>query len=203
MGQSELSAYERWELPLVSDPDPIAEAKKQGGSQSLDELKNSNLLTQQQIDSIVEQAREEGYQTGFKSGKHDLEAHLQTIEDMIERLNQPMLLLTDTVEQALVTLVKAIARNVIHREIQTNPEHILKVVKGAKNLLPVVNEDITLIIHPEDFALLPEKIIKKWQIEEDSSIERGGCYLETKTSRIHATLQSQIDHVFNQVFGEL
>ena len=80
----------------------------------------------------------------------------------------------------------------------TDPEVIERTVRAASTLV-VDRSRIRIVINPDDMeavkGLLPEFAVTtrgaKVEIAEDSTIERGGCILETGFGRINATIESQ------------
>ena len=72
------------------------------------------------------------------------------------------------------------------------PKAVIPVVLDAIHYLPQVKQPARLLVHHEDARVLREYLAEElkeqgWQVVEDSSIERGGCLVETAENQIDAT----------------
>ncbi|CSI65081.1 flagellar assembly protein H [Vibrio cholerae] len=67
---------------------------------------------------------------------------------------QPLDLLNAQVEKQLVDMVLALTKEVVHVEVQTNPQVILDTVKASVEALPIAGHAITLKLNPEDVEII-------------------------------------------------
>jgi flagellar assembly protein FliH len=121
-------------------------------------------------------------------------------------LQAPMDQLDDEVEQELVTLALTIARQIIRRELATDPSHVMAVVRETVSKLPLASHTVHLHLHPEDAALVREALAvgddqQQWHIVEDPAVTRGGCRVVTDTSQIDATLEKRLTAIAAQMLG--
>jgi len=93
----------------------------------------------------------------------------------------------------------AIARQVVQRELSTQPEQIRDVVTQAIAALPAGNRHVRIHLHPEDAHLLAENLDVhdggSWKIIEDASLTRGGCIVDTGATRIDARLETRLQDI--------
>lgn len=176
------------------------------------------LPTAAELEALAAKAHEEGYERGRKegfefghregieSGRREVAERIETLDRLIQALESPFEALDDEVEQQLVTLVIALVRQLVRREVKTDPSHIVGVVREALGVLPVNARRIRVVLHPEDAAVVREAYTlgesdQKWQIIEDPVIQRGGCRVFTENSQIDATLESRINALIAPLLG--
>jgi flagellar assembly protein FliH len=157
-----------------------------------------------------ERGRQEGFEAGHQEGKEALEAemrpYLEHLEQLLQMLARPLEWVDQEVEETLVTLALAIARQVIRRELKTDPTEIIAIIRDAIAVLPLAYREVRLYLHPEDAKLVRGALPglqpgTPWEILEDPLLTRGGCRLESNTSRIDATVENRLASVISQVLG--
>jgi flagellar assembly protein FliH len=148
-----------------------------------------------------EQGRREGFKFGHKEGllqsKHDLEHFKIELDRLLKAFEHPLRDLDNQIERELLSLVIAIVRQLVRREIKSDPNLIIGVVREALSILPVNSRNVRLLVHPEDAELIREiyalgETEVGWSLVEDPVINRGGCKVVTETSQIDATLESRL-----------
>jgi len=202
----ELEGVEQWTPPGISH----------GGPLSLEPP--GSLLTAAQLEQIQKQAYEEGFERGKKEGfsfghkealaegRKRLQETVEGMEALFQALETPFDQLDDQVEQELVTLAIAIVKQLVRREIKTDPGQILGVVREAIGILPVSSRNVRLVLHPEDAELVREVYATTetelgWKIVEDPVLARGGCRVLTDTSQVDATLESRLSSLIVPMLG--
>lgn len=182
----QLANITRWEQPTM-----------EGGGQ---------LLTARQLESLQQQAYEEAHSAGYAAGKVDARAHLERLDALMRTLARPLEELDVRVEEELVALAISVAKQLIRRELRTDPGEIVAVVRDALALLPVGVREVRVHLHPED-----AKIVRSlgstdeqqtWRIAEDPVLTRGGCRIESESSQIDARLETRIGAVVSRLLGE-
>jgi flagellar assembly protein FliH len=150
-----------------------------------------------------EAARREGYQEGHAAATQAAEAKLQqalqraaaAIQDTIEtrqRMRRQM-------EEDLVHLAVAIARRILHRELQVDPEALTGVVKAAIQKLDA-RELHRVRACPVDAPLIERFISqlplpRRVEIVSDPSLERGALILETTRGYLDASIEAQLREI--------
>ena len=155
-----------------------------------------------------EEGKAEGFQQGLKDGEVRINAQSAQIHAILQTLTKPLEQLDAEVEEELVLLAMATARHLLRRELKIQPTHVIAAVRQAVDLLPISTQNIRVFLHPEDAALLRDALAvsneeeQRWKIVEDPMITRGGCNVETDTSRIDASIETRINSVIAQVLGD-
>jgi flagellar assembly protein FliH len=198
--------FERWDLPIVEDVSAAVNNAKHD--------KTPGLMTAEQIERIQKQAFKEAYDAGYQqgrqegmvSGKGELEYKGKLLTEMLDSLSLPLEQLDETVEQQLVSLSLAVARQLVRRELKADPAQVVGVVHEALAVLPVGSQDVKVCLHPDDAVLMREAMMKtesdrNWSLVDDPSLMRGDCRIITKVSQLDATLEKKLAAVVSQLFG--
>ncbi len=158
------------------------------------------LPTAEQIETIYQQARDEGTQAGYLAGKEqaaqESAAERQRLCLLISTFEQELVKIDQTIAQDILTLVMDLARKMIGQTIQAKPELVLSVIETALRQLPITAQPLRLKLHPQDAALVREHFASqsahlKWEITEDGQIEPGGCQVESGGCEVDATLPTR------------
>jgi flagellar assembly protein FliH len=154
--------------------------------------------------------RQEGYaighEQGLADGRQEIDHALGLLSSWMESLSEPLKAVDEAVEQELVILVTALARQLIRRELRTDPGEIVAVVREAMAILPSHTRKISLHVHPEDLELVRGMLPsddsgRHWTLREDPLITRGGCKLHSETASIDASVEKRLSQAIAQAFG--
>ncbi|MDR3334674.1 MAG: flagellar assembly protein FliH [Treponema sp.] len=146
------------------------------------------------------QSRLAGRETGFNEGKAEVERLIERTQVMLERAQEKRAEILVETEQQIIDLVLLMSRKVIkvisenqRNVILSNVVQALKKVKGRGNVIIRVNlADVKLTTeHIKDFIQRMEGV-KSIQVQEDSSVDSGGCIVETDFGEIDARISSQL-----------
>ena len=199
--ETEKVAAERWQYPDVG----LQSESKKGGI---------GILTAEKIEAIqrqaYQQAYDEGYAEGFQKGREEGKQSLTTVmaqlQSAIQFLQHPLHELDESVVQQVFALVVSITRQLVRREIKTDPGEIVAVIREAISLLPLANNRVSIFLHPEDHALLKDIFstmsdAEHWRFVDDIGLQRGDCRVSTELSTIDASLETRLMSVVNSVWG--
>lgn len=191
------TAYERWELPLVSG-----------------KTVSSKAATAKELESIQKQAYDEAYAEGQKKGYqqkiHELENQITSLRSIVGMLSEPLKELDEDIVSELAQLSMIVAKQVVRRELHTDEGEIVGIVREAMSALPSSTRKITLNIHPDDSELIRNAFSLsdddnseelRWNLLEDPMVSRGGCKISTENSRIDATVEARLNRVINTLLG--
>lgn len=195
------SAYERWELPVMGEKRTRVE----------EEEAQVEPLTAEQIEAIQNQAYQEGFEQGrkegLKAGQNEIDAAVQRLAQVMQALSEPLKSVDEQVEEELIALAMAVARQIVRREIQQDPQQIIAVVREAMAELPSAARNVRIYLHPDDAALVREAFSTEedetapWKIVEDMVLTRGGCRIESDTSRVDAGVEKRLNSIMAELMG--
>jgi flagellar assembly protein FliH len=154
---------------------------------------------------------QEGYNQGRKAGEEEMQAALaeqgQHMQQLLRALDQPLAELDEPLEHELMLLATTLAKQVVRRELKTDPGQIVATIKSAAAALPSASRDISLHLHPEDAALAKSALAladgtSQWKIMEDPLITRGGCRVTSESSSVDASVEKRLAQAIAQVLGD-
>jgi len=181
----------------------LADARVKAG-----EIENE---VRQSLDAERKEARdqgmEEGRQSGYGEGKAEVERLIERTQVVLERAQDKRGEILSETEKQIIDLVLLIARKVIkvisenqRNVIISNVIQALRKVKAKGNVIIRVNmADLKLATeHKQEFIKLMEGA-KSVQVVEDSSVDSGGCIIETDFGEIDARISSQLAEMENRI----
>ncbi|GAB1483851.1 flagellar assembly protein FliH [Treponema sp.] len=150
------------------------------------------------------EAEKEGYEAGreagYAEGQAEVERLIERLHTVLERAQDKRTEILAESEQQIVDLVLLISRKVVkiisenqRNVVVSNVVQALRKVKGRGDVTIRVNvEDLKLTTeHTKDFIRLIEGV-KNLSVVEDSSVDRGGCIIETEFGEVDARISSQL-----------
>ncbi len=156
------------------------------------------------------EAHQEAFAQGLKEGREaghaEIRAQVERLAGMFHDLAKPFQTLDAEVERELLTLAMALARQIVRRELKTDPTQIIGIIRDAIAALPVAARDVRVHLHPEDAAVIrqhlaPTESERAWTIIEDPVMARGGCQVTSATSRIDARLETRLGGILSELLG--
>ena len=196
---------EAWNLP------DILSKQDSGNIQTPKQLAQEQEVLQEQLNSIKQQASQEGFSKGKEEGilsaEQEIEKKLKRLDELVVSFKHSIQGLEQVFEQQVIDLSIAIAKAIVRSQITTNQEVIVNVVKEALACLPKSVQDIEVLLNADDLAMLNEYInakgllaeFKDISCKEDASISRGGCMVNSNISHVDATLEKRLADVLNNV----
>ena len=160
---------------------------------------------------IRAKAKNEGFElgreTGFTEGNEEAKRLVERLHKMIDAVQAKRQEILDGTEQQVVDLVLLMTRKVVkimsenqRQVVMANVVQALKKVRGRGDVTLRVNlADVKLTTeHISDFIHSVESI-QNVSVVEDSSVERGGCIVETDFGAIDARIASQLTELENKI----
>ena len=190
------AGYQRWEPPQMGDAPSQAPAEP------------ANHPTVSDLETLQQQAREEGHAAGLAQGLAEARAQgrerVARLEAICAQAARPLDALDAAVEQELAQLALLVARRVIAEELATRPELIVQAVRQAVAALPAATRELRVRLHPDDLALMRELEAAEthWQLVADPALKRGDCLLESERSRLDARLETRLAVMIDAVLGD-
>src|SRR3954451_20059868 len=158
-----------------------------------------------EADRIRAEARDAGHAEGFAAGRADALAEMApSVAAVAEVLASVRALSADhaeRVERQAVELAVAIAEKVVAGAIAVEPSRLVDVVRGALRTM-VERERVTVLVHPEDVAILREAR-PDLDVHDERRVARGGALLRPGFGEIDATLDTKLSRARDAVVAEL
>ena len=207
LSANEASEYVEWKEPLVQGKI----ATEHGDSMHPPTANEMQTLHKAAYDEGFNMGRNEGRKQGYQEGRTQAETELrqkfQQLNALFNALALPVEQLDDELEQSIAELTLAIARQLVRRELKTEPGEIVAVVREAVRALPISARNPTIFLHPEDMQLVRNALSlgedeTPWRLEEDLLLTRGDCRVETESSYIDATVEARLSAIAANMLGD-
>ena len=202
-----MTSPSRYELPSISG---LAVQGRRAGK-TVQELED---LEQRTYDEAFAKGQAEGRAQGLAAVEREMRPQLQQLQARVERLDsiinslaRPLQELDPEVEDQLLQLALTIGRHLVRRELRIDPSQVIAIIRETVALLPASARDVRVHLHPEDAAVVREKLAtpageRVWTIAEDPVMGRGGCRVTTDTAQIDARLDTRIGSVISALLGD-
>jgi len=162
------------------------------------------------LEDLQQEAYREAFQQGLRdgaaAGREQLRAQVERLDGLLSDLARPFAELDATVQQELLTLAMALARQIVRRELRLDPTQIIGIVREAVAQLPVAAREVRVQLHPEDAAIVREHLApaereRAWTLIEDPMMMRGGCQVVSASSRIDVRLETRLGALLSELMG--
>ena len=158
-----------------------------------------------EADRIRSDARAAGHADGFAAGHAEaLASAAPTLEAATAVLSQIRDLessYADRVEAQAVELAVRVAERVVAGVVELEPARVLDVVRGALRTL-ISRDGVTVLVHPDDVALLREAM-PDLDVHEERRVTRGGAIVRTSLGEVDAQLETKLDRARAALLEEL
>ncbi len=196
--REELSSFAAWAPGDLSGAAPSA----QPASAATPEAARADPA--QQHAEQVRQARQSGYQDGYRDGLVALEgfkqsfAHQATMQVgvLVKSIGGQLDALQQDMAEALAATALSLARQIVRSELSANPHTVAAVAQEALDTLMLSARHVTLRVHPDDQPLVAEGAgevlaARGARLVADSSLARGGCVVESNIGLVDASLEAR------------
>jgi flagellar assembly protein FliH len=180
---------------------------KEAENKSFEIIQAAEMEKDQHKADAYKQGFESGREAGFDEGKREVDRLVDRMRIILEKTMDKRQSILDETEQQIVELVLLISRKVIkvisesqRNVVMSNIVQALRKVKGRGDVVIRVNiADLELTSeHTKEFIEAVENI-KNITFAEDSSVDRGGCIIETDFGAIDARISSQLSELEQKI----
>lgn len=165
-------------------------------------------LEEQKIKSDAKQVGfRQGHDEGYSAGESEIGRLVERLRKMVEALMLRREEILKETEQQIVELVILMTRKVVKiisetqkTAIMSNVLAALKKVKSRGNVILHVNlEDLKLATANADEFIKRVENIQGITVVEDSTVEKGGCVVETDFGAVDARISSQLSELEEKI----
>jgi flagellar assembly protein FliH len=185
---------------IVEDAQKKAEEIEAGVNQKMEQIENQ----------AFEKGYREGHEKGYSGGQEEVARLVERLHLIMTKAIEKRNEIIEESETQLINLVLLISKKVI-KVISENQKNVvinnviqaLRKLKSRGDVVIRVNlSDLELTTeHTKDFLKMVENV-KSVTVLEDSSVDKGGCVIETDFGQIDARVSSQL-HEIEQKIVEL
>jgi len=180
---------------------------KDAENQATDIVSTAKARMDEQLKDGYNDGFKKGQEAGFKEGNLEAQRLTDRLHTIIERMMDKRQEILAETEQQIVDLVLLMTRKIV-KVISENQRNIvvsnviqaLRKVKGRGEVIIRVNlNDVAMTTqHIKDFLAQAENV-KNITVVEDSTVDRGGCVIETDFGAIDAKIVSQLNELEQRI----
>ncbi|SOB74814.1 flagellar assembly protein FliH [Marinobacter sp. LV10R510-11A] len=230
--KEQLTAYERWELPLLDargnevareeelsvkpltagDIAEIREAAREDGlnegrEQGMQEGRSEGYEQghKEGLEAGLAEGRERGQSEGYDETQTEVTASLERLEQLLGELLFPIRQHQDELETSLLNLTMVLARAVVYRELTIDSSQIRQVVRRAVEALPSTAENVRIYVHPDDYSAVrdvAERFEATASVVEDDKVLPGGCRVQTRNSLVDFTVEKRFQRAVQSMLEQ-
>ncbi len=187
--------------------DEAAAIIKDAENKSLEIIQDGEQKREKTLGDAYKEGYDKGNEDGYKEGRQEANRLIDRLHVIIDKTLDRRQAILDETEQQIVELVLLISRKVVkvisenqRSVVMQNVLQALRRVKGRGDVTIRVNlADVELTAeHTKDFMQAVESV-KNITVAEDSSVERGGCIIETDFGAIDARISSQLNELETKI----
>jgi flagellar assembly protein FliH len=181
----------------------LAEARQKAADLETD-IKQRVTQTEREA---YERGLAEGHAKGYDEGRSEVQRLVESLHSIITRAIEKRNEIIQEAETQIINLVLLIVKKVI-KVISENQKNVvinnvvqaLRKLKSRGDVVIRVNlADLELTSeHVKDFMKMVENV-KSITVLEDSSVDRGGCIIETDFGQIDARISSQLHEIEERI----
>jgi flagellar assembly protein FliH len=173
------------------------------------ELKQVKAEAEQRVREALATGKQEGEASARQSLGINVNAEIEKIKQLSKELLACGPALRKQAEGDLVRLAVAIARRILHREIQVDSDALLGLIKAA--LGKIDQREIHIVrTHPENVELVQRvleqgRTQKRIEISGDARLGRGALIIETSRGQLDASVETHLEEIergFADLVGE-
>lgn len=186
--------------PAAPDPAPLAAAEAKAQQLVLDARQEAARIladAQAQATKWRQDAYQGGYLEGQESAQAEWEARLKQAADLLNGSIEARHALFTQSEGEVVRLAIEIARKVVHKELELDPQLVAGMAKEALKHLGS-RTHIRIHLNPNDIPVLEARmkeltpLAREIELVADDGITPGGCLVEGSSGRVDARIETQI-----------
>jgi len=193
-----MTAEELDEIRQAAYDDGYNEGKEQGYQ---DGLANGMAegLSQGEIDGHAQ-----GLAQGLADGQHQVAEKAAVWEQLQSQMHAPLAAVNNEVENELIRVATGLAEELIKTEVSFNHDVLLQTLKLALDALPVLEQKITITLHPDDLAVVNEYYTAEecekrgWVLISEPMMKQGDLVINNEVSSVELLMEQRIKQMMRQ-----
>ncbi|WP_447777308.1 flagellar assembly protein FliH [Variovorax boronicumulans] len=222
-GTPALSAWERWEMGTLDGKAPPS-ATRQAAQRlapppappapKVDLAELARIRKEARAAGEAEgrtaglaEGRQVGHTEGLATGLAAASVHAERLRALARSLPEALRGAEAELAETVLALALDVARQIVHRTYQAEPEWVLPLVRDLLHAEPALRGEPRLLLHPDDIALVKNSLGSEieaagWQLRADDSLARGGCRVQSATGELDASLATRWERVGAALRGD-
>ena len=153
--------------------------------------------------AAMEDARRQGYIAGLEQAKRETEEQRLLLKAYVEALSHPFEDQNTQLAEYIAALAGKIARSLVQKELSTDPDSLMALVKAAVGALNTSAQKVNIHLNPHNAKIIRELVAEdakkeSWHIVDDPLIGMRDCKVSRDDSLVDTDLDSSIDLIISQ-----
>lgn len=193
-----MTAEELDEIRQAAYDDGYNEGKEQGYQEGL-ASGTSEGFSQGETDGHAQ-----GLAQGLADGQHQVTEKAAVWEQLQTQMHTPLAAVNSEVENELIRVATGLAEELIKTEVSFNHDVLLQTLKLALDALPVLEQKITITLHPEDLAVINEYYSveecdkRGWVLISEPMMKQGDLVINNEVSSVELLMEQRIKQMMRQ-----
>ena len=160
-----------------------------------------------ELEEVYEQGFSEGLSAGRRQTMKELQPNLQASVNVVAEVEDFKTALLEQMEENLTALALAVARQLMEREVRTEPEVVANLVRKALSHFPL-DQKLRIRLHPADLSGIsreqsggqaPVAGGREVRWIPDEAIARGGCMVEGPERIVDGRVEAALERIYRTV----
>lgn len=173
-------------------------------------IEETKLYSQSAFSQAETDGFNKGKEEGFEAGKEEMANLILEAKDVLNQVLKERELLLRSIEPEMAKLSVRIAEKIMRYQIDIDQDAVVNMIRAALEAIKQ-REEVIIKVNQEDYYYAKEKKsvfssmvegLKTMDIVVDSSVDRGGCIIETNLGNVDARISTQI-HTLELVFDKV
>lgn len=173
-------------------------------------IEETKLYSQSAFSQAEADGFSKGKEEGFEAGKEEMTNLILEARDVLSQVLKERELLLRSIEPEVAKLSVRIAEKIMRYQIDIDQNAVVNMIRSALETIKQ-REEVIIKVNQEDYYYAKEKKslfasmvegLKTMDIVVDSSVDRGGCIIETNLGNVDARISTQI-HTLELVFDKV
>ena len=182
---------------------------KKARSEAKKLIEETKLYSQSAFTQAETDGYEKGKEEGFEAGKEEMINLILDAKNVLNQVLKERELLLRSIEPEVAKLSIRIAEKIMKYQIDIDPDAVVSMIRAALDTVKQ-REEVVIKVNQEDYYYAKEKRevfasmvegLKTLDILVDSSVDRGGCIIETNLGNVDARISTQI-HTLELAFDK-
>ncbi|MDX2322534.1 MAG: flagellar assembly protein FliH [Moritella sp.] len=150
------------------------------------------------------QGQEQGMAQGLADGQQQIADKATAWEQLQTQMHSPLAAVNSEVESELIRVATGLAEELIKTEVTFNHDILLQTLKLALDALPVLDQKITITLHPDDLAVLNEYysteecVKREWVLISEPMMKQGDLVINNEVSSVELLMEQRIKQMMRQ-----
>ena len=198
-----LAEASAWQAPVLDGFDARPVGRNLTGEQLREEQRR-----------LLAAAEAQGRASGLAAAQKEIDAQRKALDEKsrslqaaLNALARPLAQVDDVIHEQITMLALELAHGLLRRELRTDPSQVIGMVRETVALLPVSVQGVRVALHPEDAALVRERLVvagpeSAWAIIDDPALARGDCRVYTDYAQIDARIGTRLNEALAALLGD-